>query len=116
MTRTALITLFALILAAMLAVTTYASMGRSIFDLNPVVTSDRWFQATLVDAYCGFLTFYVWVAFREKGSWRKLLWFVLIMSLGNIAMSVYVLLQLRSWQPSLGFERLLLGPRATRVS
>ena len=116
MTRLLLVLLFVLILAAMLAVTTYASLDRSILSLGSQLTSDPWFQATLVDAYFGFLTFYVWVTYKEPLVWRKLLWFVLIMTLGNIAMSVYVLIQLWRWEPDLGIEHMLvsrnLRPRA----
>ena len=108
MSRLLLTILFFFILVVMLGVTTYASLNCSIFQLDPQLTSDPWFHATLVDAYFGFVTFYVWVAYKESKIWGKLLWFVLIMALGNIAMSVYVLIQLRSWQPELGIERLLL--------
>jgi hypothetical protein len=50
--------------------------------------------ATLWDAYFGFLTFYVWVVYKERNIWTRILWFALIMGLGNIAMSLYVSLQL----------------------
>jgi len=39
------------------------------------------------------------VAWRERSLGRKIVWFVLIMSLGNIAMSFYVLLQLFGLKP-----------------
>ena len=112
MTRTILVLLFAAVLLAMLAVTTYASLDRSILRVGPELTSDPWFHATLADAYFGFLTFYVWVAYKEQRLWQKLLWFVLIMTLGNIAMSVYVLLQLRRWDPARGMESILLRESA----
>ena len=108
MTRTLLILLFLLILVTMLTITTYASLDRSIFSLGSQLTSDPWFHATLADAYFGFLTFYVWVAYKERAIWRKLLWFALIMALGNIAMAVYVLIQLRRWEPCGGIEQLLI--------
>jgi len=85
--------LFALILVVLLACTIRASLVRSVLD-NGDLMSDVWFQATLLDAYLGFLTFYVWVAWKEQTLLRRLIWFVLIMSLGNIAMSAYVILQL----------------------
>jgi hypothetical protein len=94
MARTILVLLFGAILVTMLAVTTYASLDRSILKVGPPLTSDPWFHATLVDAYCGFLTFFAWVAYKETALWKKLIWFVLIMTLGNIAMSIYVLIQL----------------------
>jgi len=57
---------------------------------------DRWWTiATFLDAYFGFITFYVWVLYKEARLGPRLGWFVAIMSLGNLAMSAYVLLQLR---------------------
>ena len=91
----------------MLAVTTYASLDRSILDAGTQLTSDPWFHATLADAYLGFVTFYVWVAYKEASVWKRFIWFVLIMMLGNIAMSIYVLLQLRRWDPDRGVTGLL---------
>lgn len=114
MTRTLLILLFAGVLAAMIAVTTYASLDRSILRVGPPLTTDPWFHATLADAYFGFLTFYVWVAYKEPRLWRRLLWLLLIMTLGNIAMSLYLLIQLCGWNPAEGAEGLLLRrPPAT---
>ena len=94
MIRYFLIGLFAFVLLSMLAITTYATLDRSIFQVGSQLTSDPWFLATLADAYFGFLTFFVWVAYKEPGVFRKLTWFVLIMSLGNIAMASYMLWQL----------------------
>ncbi len=86
--------LFLAILAAMLYVTITASLDRGVFEAGAALWPDPWFRATLADAYFGFITFFVWVAYKERGLLRKLIWFVLIMTLGNIAMSVYVLIQL----------------------
>jgi hypothetical protein len=108
MIRFALILLFAVILIAMLAVTTYASFDRSILNVGRELTSDPWFHATLADAYFGFMTFYVWVAYKEPGMLRRAIWFVLIMTLGNIAMSIYLLIQLAKWRSAEGIESLLL--------
>ena len=108
MARTILALLFGAILIAMLAVTTYASLDRSILNVGPPLTSDPWFHATLVDAYCGFLTFFAWVAYKETAIWKRLIWFLLIMTLGNIAMSVYVLIQLVRVDRRKGIESILL--------
>ena len=66
--------------------------------INPEVTrqfhESPWAVATLYDAYCGFITFFVWVCFKERSLLAKVLWFILIMALGNIAMSAYMLIQL----------------------
>lgn len=108
MMRTILICLFAGILLAMLVVTTYASLDRAVWSVGPPLTSDPWFHATLADAYFGFLTFYVWVAYKEPTLWRKIVWFLLIMMLGNIAMAAYMLIQLSTWDVKRGVEGLLL--------
>lgn len=111
LTRIALILLFCTILVAMLVVTARASLDRSILDVGPALMSDPWFHATLADAYFGFLTFYAWVFYKEPGVWRKLIWFLLIMTLGNIAMSVYVLIQLVRADHEQGIGSILLSDR-----
>jgi len=86
--------LFAVIFVCMVAVSIYASLHTAIWQLPSSLTGDRWFQATLFDAYFGFLTFFIWVAYKESNIARSVLWFVLIMLFGNMAMSAYALIQL----------------------
>ena len=102
--------LFAAILVAMIAVTTWASLDRSVFEAGNLL-EDPWGVATLVDAYMGFLTFYAWVLYKEPGVGRRSVWFVLIMGLGNIAMSAYVLIQLFRLPEGATVETLLLRSR-----
>lgn len=109
MLRNGLMILFAGILLSMLAVTTYASLDRSILKAGSQLTSDPWFHATLADAYFGFITFYVWVAYQQKNTIARILWFVAIMLLGNIAMAFYVLLQLYRADPSASLAQILLS-------
>jgi hypothetical protein len=93
--------LFGTIFLWMVAMTTHVSLQKSIL-LSPAEFSwhsSPWACATLFDAYCGFITFFVWVCFKERALALKILWFVLIMALGNIAMSAYVLLQLFRLRP-----------------
>ena len=100
--------LFGTILAGMLAVTTWASLHQNVWEWGGLVTEpDRgWTIATLCDAYAGFLTFYAWVFYKERAAGR-VLWFVAIMLLGNIAMSVYVLRQLLRLKADEPIEALL---------
>lgn len=98
MTRNGLIGLFTAVFCIMMFVTIRASLERGVFD-NAALMGDVWFQATLADAYLGFITFYVWVAWREQSTARRVVWFVLIMTLGNLAMSVYVLILLLKLPP-----------------
>ena len=109
--KAALIALFGVILAGMLAVTGWASLRVPIWKAGPDI-SDPWSLATLADAYAGFLTFFVWVAYRESRLSARALWFVLIMALGNIAMSIYVLRELLRLAPGEPPSRLLEKRRA----
>lgn len=74
--------------------TTLTSLEMPIWEAFATFGNNPWAVATLWDAYFGFLTFYVWVAWRETRMGPRVLWFVLIMALGNITMSLYVLIQL----------------------
>ena len=76
--------------------------GHASKDANP------WFVATLFDAYFGFLWFWLWVAYKERSFFLKLIWLVLILSLGNIAMAAYVLLQVARLPDQADIEDLLL--------
>ena len=95
--RIALKLLFGGILAGMLIVTSTASLKQPLWEWTGLVAEpDRWWTyATLADAYFGFLTFYVWVFYKEASALARTGWFIAIMLLGNMAMAVYVLLQLR---------------------
>jgi hypothetical protein len=106
--RAALRLLFTTILVTMLWVTGWASLTQPLWDWGGLVRlPDRaWTIATLADAYCGFLTFYAWVAYKERWPGR-IGWFVAIMLLGNIAMAAYVLRELGRLGPDEPLARLL---------
>lgn len=99
--------LFALIFIAMLSVTITASIDQNLFEAVGKMWPNWWFKATLADAYFGFLTFFVWVAYKELHLWRKLVWFAAIMLMGNFAISAYMLLELYKLQVDDTLETLL---------
>ena len=74
--------LFLLILASMLAVTSWASLQQSLFAIPREVIRNPWFIATLFDAYWAFITFFVWVAWKEGSLAARILWFVALVLLG----------------------------------
>lgn len=88
--------LFGFMLLSLLGYTVWASSQQAVWDWQGItVGPDRWWTlATLIDAYYGFLTFYVWVCFKERTLPARIGWFIAIMALGTMAMSAYVLLQL----------------------
>jgi hypothetical protein len=89
--------LFGFVFVFMVVMTVRTSLQVPIWQAS--FTGNVWAWATLYDAYFGFITFFCWVAWREKTASCKVLWFLLIMALGNIAMSFYVLLQLFALKP-----------------
>lgn len=92
--RRTVILVFAGILALMLYVTVTASLAEGVFAAGGRLMAEPWFRATLADAYCGFIAVYVWIAWRERSMAARVAWFVLLMTLGNIAIAVYFLLAL----------------------
>ncbi len=114
--RRALTLLFSVILAAMLAVTGWASSRVALWSAGPSL-KDPWMIATLFDAYCGFLTFFAWVCWKETRAGGRAVWFVLVMTLGNIAMAVFVLRELARLGPEDGMRELLVkrGPRNEEI-
>ena len=108
--RRTLILLFGWILVSLLAYTAWASTQQAVWDWQGLVREpDRWWTiATLIDAYYGFITFYVWVCFKESTAAARGGWFVAIMLTGNMAMAVYVLLQILRLKPDEPLSAILL--------
>lgn len=104
--------LFAGIIVAMIYITVSAGLQENLFDAVRRLSGDRWAVATLWDAYFGFLTFYIWVFYKE-GWGGRIVWFLLIAGLGNMAMSAYALIQLFKVPPEAGFADVVLKRRAS---
>lgn len=87
--------LFVVVIGSMIAVTSWASSQQALGEFARSATfRDPWVIATLFDAYWAFITFYVWVAWKEQSAGARVLWFVAIILLGNLAMAAYMLVQL----------------------
>lgn len=99
---------FSLVLVSMLAVTTWAGNSVPLWNIPREVYSHPWFVATLFDTYFAFLTFYVWLAYKETGVLSRILWLVAILLLGNIAMAAYMLRKLFQLPSNAPLEALLL--------
>lgn len=99
---------FAFVLVAMLAVTGWASMEIALWKTPREVIGHPWFIATLFDTYFAFLTFWCWVAYRERTWLARVGWLVAILLLGNIAMAIYLLIRLFRLPANAKLEQLLL--------
>jgi hypothetical protein len=98
---------FSLVLVAMLAVTSWASSVVALWNTPREVALHPWFIATLFDTYFAFLTFWLWLAWKERTWPARLGWLIGILLLGNIAMAVYLLIQLFRLPASASLEQLL---------
>jgi uncharacterized membrane protein YczE len=99
---------FILILIAMLGVTTWASNIVALWRTPAEVIGHPWFIATLFDTYFAFITFWLWVAYKERSWISRFLWLIAILVLGNIAMAHYMLIQLFRLPRDTSLEQLLL--------
>jgi hypothetical protein len=87
--------LFLAVIVSMLGVTSWASLQQSLGDFARSATfREPWVIATLFDAYWAFISFYVWIAWKEGSIAARVLWFVSVILLGNIAMAAYMLREL----------------------
>jgi hypothetical protein len=102
--------MFSAVFLWMVAMTAYVSVHKPLWQAGSEFSwaGSPWAVATLFDAYFGFVTFFVWVCFKERSLAAKVIWFVLIMGLGNIAMSGYVLIQLFRLKSDEPLSQLLL--------
>ena len=100
--------IFSGILVAMLWVTGWASLKVAMWDTPHAVVFHPWFIATMCDTYFGFLTFYCWLAYKETSAFARIIWLLAILTLGNIAMASYMLIQLFRLPANAKIEALLL--------
>ncbi len=90
----------AIAIAVGFATADFSADGKAILDLT-------WGVITLVDIYASFTIVWLWIAWREADVVRSLVWLVLVVTLGSLAIGAYVALAaFRADTP----RDLLLGP------
>lgn len=94
----------------------HIGIQHSIADLlaQPAAGNNPWLWATLADAYFGFLWFWAWVAYKERRWAARLGWLLAILATGNMAMAVYMLIQLARLPAQATVADLLLRTDARR--
>lgn len=60
------------------------------------ILAHPWGQVSMVDLYVGFTIFSMWIIYREKSLGSKIVWVVLMLTLGNWAAALYTLLALNT--------------------
>ncbi|HVM33146.1 MAG TPA: DUF1475 family protein [bacterium] len=109
--KRALILYYILVFLVMTAVTTWASLTGNVLEGAAQVWALPWGRATFFDTYFAFLTFYLWVAYREKHWAGRVTWFLLIMALGNLAIAAYLIWRLAQLPARGTLADLLTGPK-----
>jgi hypothetical protein len=100
---------------AVLGVVSMASVllyGFAVGDFGregQVLLNMPWGIVSLVDVYIGFILFSGWIVYREKSAVRSAIWVILVMILGNLTASLYVLIALLTSRGSWG--RFWMGNR-----
>jgi predicted membrane-bound dolichyl-phosphate-mannose-protein mannosyltransferase len=61
------------------------------FGEGSILLGMVWGQMSMVDLYVGFFLFYLWILRREKDLITKIIWFLLLMTTGSLAIALYIL-------------------------
>lgn len=107
---------FSLVLLTIVGVTIWASLQLPVWQTPRELVTHPWFIATLTDTYLAFFTFWLWVAYRTPSLSGRLVWLLLIFTLGNIAMATYMLIQLWTLPKTARVGELLLRKQPVRRS
>ena len=86
--------LFIVIFVTMCSLIVWASLAQPIFGIPPEVFTNPCFVTTLIDAYFAFITFYVWVAWKEQSTGARALWLLVVLMWGTFAMAIYMIIEL----------------------
>lgn len=101
----------ALGVCAMLIVLAYGFVAGDFSSEGRQLLSMPWGIVSLVDLYVGFFLFSAWILFREGSSLTSWIWIALVMSLGSLAICLYVLVTLFTTKGD--WRRFFLGLRAS---
>lgn len=105
---------FSCVVVTMLCATSWASLQCPLWETPRAVVLHPWFIATLFDTYFAFLTFYVWLAYKETFFVTRVFWLVAILLLGNIAIASYMVILLFRLPPNAAMEQILLRQTKTK--
>jgi len=100
----ALKVLFSLLLVWVCYVVVTTSLQSNLFTNWDFLGTIPWMRATLWDFYTNVVVIYLWLCYKEKTIIAKLLWLILLVTLGSIASCSYVLIQLFRLKPGEGLK------------
>ena len=80
------------------------SIHSSLFKEWGFLGTIPWMRATLWDFYANVTAIFLWVCYKEKNIGLKIVWLVLLVTLGSIATCAYILIQLFKLKPGEGLK------------
>lgn len=86
--------LFSLLFLWMCYTVISTSLSDNLFKEWDFLGSIPWMRATLWDFYTNVAVIYLWIFYKEKSILIKIVWLILLVTLGSIASCAYVLIQL----------------------
>lgn len=86
--------LFSIVFVWMCYVVISTCLAHNLFKEWDYLGSIAWMRATLWDFYANILVIYMWICYKEKNWVLKIVWLILLVTLGSLASCAYVLIQL----------------------
>jgi len=82
------------------------SLNSNLFSNWNYLGGIPWMRATLWDFYTNVTVIFVWLCYKENKLYLKIIWLILLVTLGSIASCAYVLIQLFKLKPGEGLKEL----------
>ena len=101
---TALKVIFGILFAWMCYIVIRTSLQSNLLTEWDFLGSIPWMRATLWDFYANVAVIFLWVCYKEKSIFFKILWLIFLVCLGSIASCAYVLIQLFRLKPGEGLK------------
>ena len=98
--------LFSILFVWMCYVVITTSINSNLFSNWDYLGGIPWMRATLWDFYTNVTVIFVWLCYKENKLYLKIIWLILLVTLGSIASCAYVLIQLFTLNPGEGLKEL----------
>jgi H+/Cl- antiporter ClcA len=104
---TALKVIFSALLIWVIYVVISTSLESSLIEQWSFLGSIPWMRATLWDFYANIFIITLWMFYKEKSIFPKIVWVILFVCLGSIATCSYILIKLFKLKQGDGVKELI---------
>lgn len=99
---------FGFILVFMTYMAIATSLESNLFEEWNFLAGIPWMRATLWDFYFNIFAIYLWICYKERNWLLRITWLILLVTLGSIGVSLYVLIALYRLPKGASVKDLLL--------